>query len=379
MLPLLPRTALHLLNAFIILAILFVVLFPTLGYTQTLHPLAEDPPTMITDVLSFPTDTPNIMLNLQQQTDELVYKDTAPDSIRSKLDPPPSKVSALTVMSLMLRVIWSGILLVGQFMSYLLHPLHVITIFLFNKFLFLLQPFIIMGTGFYTLTILWPIQLVNYLTNLFYPLYIFLACASIVGLLVGGTASFTALFLNNTIFPPPEPKSLHPPPRPTTPESVSESAISSGTVSPASPSIRVPPPSKFPSSTAFDDLHILDTNALFSSFSLPIPPATPPGILYSAPTPAGSISGRVGETIFEEEGDSDETDTTPVAQQESWRFGAGRPLARAESAHGRMSGSAKGGDWMTTWHGKVKREDVDAQGLDWSDDGVRRRKFGAAV
>src|SRR5208282_1804178 len=141
-----------------------------------------------------------------------------------------------------------------------------------------------------------------------------------------------------------------------------------------SPSIRVPPPSKFPSSTAFDDLHILDTNALFSSFSIPIPPATPPGILYSAPTPAGSVSGRVGETIFEEEDDSDEGNKTPVAQQESWGVGAGRPLARAESAHGRTSGSGQRGDWTTTWHGKVKREDVDAQGVDWSEDGAKRRR-----
>ena len=377
MLPLLPRTALHLLNAFILIAIIFIVLFPTLGLTQSVYRQADDTPSLITDATSFPTDTPNIMLNLQQATDNVVYKDTSPDGARNKPNPHPPRASAWSVALLTLRVIWSGILLVGQFLSYLLHPLRVITIFLLNKFLFLLQPFIIMGTGFYTLTITWPIQLVNYLTNLFYPLYIFLACASIVGLLVGGLASFTTTFLNNTIFPPPPPKHLLL--RPKTPESVSESTISSGTVSPVSPSVRVPPPSKFPSSTAFEDLHILDTNALFSSFSLPIPPATPPGILYSAPTPAGSVSGRVGETIFEEEDDSDEDNKTPVAQQESWGFGAGRPLARAESAHGRMSGSGQGGDWTTTWHGKIKREDVDARGVDWRDDEVRRRKFGAAV
>ena len=378
MLPFLPRTALHLLNAFIIIAILFIVLFPTLGYTQSVYRPDEDTPNTITDATTFPTDTSNIMLKLQPSTDNVVYKDTVPDSIRSKVDP-PSRVSAWIVMLSTFRVIWTGILLMGQFMSYLLHPLHIITISLFNKFLFLLQPFIIMGTGFYTLTIIWPIQLVNYLTNVFYPLYIFLACASIVGLIVGGIASFTTTFLNNTIFPPPQRKPLRPLSRPKTPESVSESTISSGTVSPVPPSIRAPPPSKFPSSTAFDDLHILDTNALFSSFSLPIPPSTPPGILYSAPTPAGSVSGRVGETIFEEEDDSDENNQTPVAKQESWRFGAGRPLARAESAHGRTSGSIQGGDWTTTWHGKVKREDVDAQGVDWGDNGARRRKSGVAV
>jgi len=381
MVPLLPRTALHLLNAFIIIAIIFIVLFPTLGYTKSVYRPAEDTPTIITDAPPFPIETPNIMLKLQQSAENIAYKDNPPDGTRDNLDPPPSKASAWTVMSSTFRVIWSGILLAGQFMSILLRPLPIVTIFLFNKFLFIFHPFIIMGTGLYTLTIIWPIQLASFLIDTFYPLYIFLACASIVGLVVGGIASLTTTFLNNRTFPPPQlqPKPLLRDSGPQTSESVSESITSSRTVTPPSYSLRVPPPSKFPSTTAFDELHILDTNALFSSFSLPIPPATPPGILYSAPTPAGSVSGRVGETIFEEEDDSDENNKTPVAQQESWGVGAGRPLARAESAHGRVGSGGGPSDWTATWHGKVKREDVDSQGVDWGDDGVRRRKFGAAV
>ena len=87
----------------------------------------------------------------------------------------------------------------------------------------------------------------------------------------------------------------------------------------------------------------------------------------------------VGETIFEEDDDSDEK--TPVAQdrqQESWGFGAGRPLTRPESAHGRLVGRAEGGG-TTTWHAKVKREDADTRGIDWGEeDGVRKRTRGVA-
>ena len=378
MVPLLPRTALHLLNAFIIIAVLFILFFPTLSYTKSVYRPSEDVPTIITDA-SFPDKTvlPNMLLKFQQAEDRTRYGDSASDGPRNRLDH-PSRVSVLSIITSTFRVIWTGILLMGQFMSYILRPLQIITIFLFNKFLFLLQPFIIMGTGLYIVIVVWPIQIVNYLIKTFYPLYIFLACASIVGLLVGGIANFAATFLNNAIFPPRQPfkQKLLPPSRPKTSESQAESVTSSGSVTPAPPT-RVPPPSKFPSS--IDDIRILDTNALFSSFSLPIPPPTPPGILYSAPTPAGSVSGVVvGETIFEEEDDSDEK--TPVAtstQQESWGFGAGKPLTRAESAHGRMSGQIEHVG-MGTWHGKVKREDVDAQGIDWGDDGVRRRKKGVA-
>jgi hypothetical protein len=32
-----------------------------------------------------------------------------------------------------------------------------------------------------------------------------------------------------------------------------------------------------------------------------------------------------------------------------------------------------------TWHGLVKRESVAAEGVDWRDDGVRRRKGGVLV
>ena len=87
----------------------------------------------------------------------------------------------------------------------------------------------------------------------------------------------------------------------------------------------------------------------------------------------------VGETIFEEDDDSDEK--TPIAtgrQQESWGVGAGRPLTRPESAHGRLFGRGEGGGAMT-WHSRVKREDVDARGIDWGvEDRVRKRNRGVA-
>ena len=383
MLPLLPRTILHLLNAFIIIEILIILLFPSLVYAKSIYRPSEDTPTFITDA-SFQETTvsPNVLLRLQQQqqqqeppqsTDGVTYKDT---TAQHKLDL-PSRATALSLFISTIQVIWSGTLVIGQFLSFLLLPLQLITKFLFQKFLFLLQPFIVIGTACYTLVILWPIQIVDYLTRTFYPLYVFLAFASIVGLVVGGIASLTTTFLNNTIFPPsaPQPRLKSLPP-PKTPESAFESLMSSGTVTPAP--ARAPPPSKFPSSTAFEDLHILDTNALFSSFSLPIPPATPPGILYSAPTPVGSVSGRVGETIFEEEDDSDEK--TPVVHPESWAVGAGRPLIRAASAHGRLSATGGGEMAGGTWHGRVKREDGDAKGIDWGDDEVtRKRRTGVAA
>jgi hypothetical protein len=83
------------------------------------------------------------------------------------------------------------------------------------------------------------------------------------------------------------------------------------------------------------------------------------------------VSGVVGETIFEEEDDSDEK--TPV-MQELWTVGAGKPLSRPGSAQGRMVGNK--GAVTGTWHGLVKKESVTAEGVDWRDDGVRRRKAG---
>lgn len=90
------------------------------------------------------------------------------------------------------------------------------------------------------------------------------------------------------------------------------------------------------------------------------------------------MGGVVGETIFEEDDDSD--DKTPVASVESWRLGAGKPLSRPESAHERNVNVAGRdvGSGMGTWHGQVKREDVSVQGMDWGNDGDRKRK-GVAV
>ena len=383
MLPLLPRTALHLLNAFIIISILFIIFFPTLGHTKSVYRPTED---IIADTAVPEATMPHRMwLKFQQPKDNFGQEDGSSDGSRSRLQhtPPSSQASTLDMITSTFRVIWSGIIFIGQFVSFILFPLQIITLILFENIIFLLQPFIIMGTGLYTIAVIWPIQLVNYLTKTFYPLYIFLACASIVGIFVGGMANFIATFLNNTIFPPRQQLTklnLGPRPSSSRSESLPESELSSGSVTPSHPPIRVPPPSKYPST--IDDIHILDTNALFSSFSLPIPPATPPGILHSAPTPTGSVSGvHIGETIFEEDDDSDEK--TPVAtlkqEQESWGFGAGKPLMRAESAHGRNLGQGKRAVGAGTWHERVKREDVDAQGIDWGEDSVRRRKLGVAV
>jgi len=91
----------------------------------------------------------------------------------------------------------------------------------------------------------------------------------------------------------------------------------------------------------------------------------------------------VGETIFEEDDDSDEK--TPVAQA-SWSIGGGRPLERAESAQqARRAGegvpflvSEGRGTWAgSSSRGGANREGIDVQGVNWGDDvGVRRRNRG---
>jgi len=91
----------------------------------------------------------------------------------------------------------------------------------------------------------------------------------------------------------------------------------------------------------------------------------------------------VGETIFEEDDDSDEK--TPVAQA-SWSIGGGRPLERAESAQQARRASegvpfpvSEGrGTWAaSSSRGGAKREGIDVQGINWRDDvGVRRRNRG---
>jgi len=87
----------------------------------------------------------------------------------------------------------------------------------------------------------------------------------------------------------------------------------------------------------------------------------------------GSISGGVvGETIFEEDDDSD--DKTPVASVESFAIAGGKTLARPESAHERSIGPKDVSRGVGTWHGRHKREDVDVQGIDWRNEGIRKRK-----
>jgi hypothetical protein len=370
-LPFLPRCTLHLLTAFTIVAFLLIILFPTLSYTKSVYRPLDDSATIITDAFADPTVSPSKYVKFQQPADGLHYDGPVSERVRQTTDPPRPWISALKVIGSSLRVVGTGLVVAAQFLWIVVRPLQVVLVFLFDKFVFLFQPFIIIGTGIYTLALVWPIQLVDYLAKTFYPIYLFLACASIVGLVVGSVASYTSSYINNSLFPRPPPKStplaIELPPK--TAESPPESMYSSGTVTPAP--YRVPPPSKY-SSGGIDDIHILDTNALFSSFSLPIPPPTPPGILYTAPTPAGSVSGVVGETIFEEDDDSD--DKTPVASVASWALGAGKPLTRPESAHGRMTGRQEGVSAGGTWHPKIKREEVDVQGIDFGDDGIRKRK-----
>ena len=80
----------------------------------------------------------------------------------------------------------------------------------------------------------------------------------------------------------------------------------------------------------------------------------------------------MGETIFEEDDDSD--DKTPVASVAIWALGAGKPLTRPESAHGRRTGKQEAIGAGGTWHPKIKREEVDVQGIYFGDDGIRKRK-----
>src|SRR6202011_1261439 len=109
----------------------------------------------------------------------------------------------LNIVNSIFGVIGHGILLCWHLLSFILRPLHYVAGYILDQILFLLQPFIIMARGIYILTVVWPTEFVGYLAHTFYPLYVFLACASIVGLIVGGVANFTSSFLNNTLFPRP--------------------------------------------------------------------------------------------------------------------------------------------------------------------------------
>jgi hypothetical protein len=363
--PLLPRLTIHLLTAFAVVTILVIVFFPTLSYTKSVYRAGDDGQLTITDAFQNDAAAPSILLEVkqpQQYPDD--YKQADRGYSQKAIDAPTKTSTLNIVVSSTLRLTWRFFLLCWQFLSLLFRALQYLAGYILDKVIFLLQPFIILGTGFFTLTIVWPSQIVSYLTSTLYPLYIFLACASIVGLTIGVVANFTTSHLNNLLFPP---RPLRKPvtPRPVTADSA-DSLLSSGTATPAS-HLRAPPPSKYPSGANLDDIHILDTNALFTSFALPAPPRTP-SVLYSAPTPAGSVAGVLGETIFEEEDDSDDKNLG----MESWTVGAGRPLSRSGSAHGRRSGGVKTAA-TGTWHGTVKREDVAAQGMDWGEDGMRRR------
>jgi hypothetical protein len=371
-LPLLPRVTIHLLTVFTVIAFLLIVLFPTLSYARSVYRPNEDSATVVAVPPSDPTESPSLVLKFQQADDSYGYNDAFETPIMRAIDP-PGRVTTWMAFTATMRVAWHGLVYSAYLLLYTFRPLHIVTVYVLNKLFFITQPFIILITGVYTIFIVWPTQFIRYITSTLYPLYVFLACASIIGLLVGGLGRVTASFINNRLFPHPPPDRVKKiTPRPRTSESIPESVVSSGAVTPLP--LRAPPPSKYHSGmSGIDEIppHVLDTNALFSSFSLPAPPATPPGILYSAPTPAGSVSGVVGETIFEEEDDSD--DRTPVASVESFAIGGGRPLSRPESAHSRPGEYKDSLGRTGTWHGRIKREDVDAQVVDWRNEGMRKR------
>jgi hypothetical protein len=360
------RLTLGLLTVFALITIL-VTVFPTRSDAKSVYRVDTNQ-NIIPDSDPDNTASSPTWLKMQEQIPDDYLEDATLAAGRKTIDSPP-RMSTLNVINSILRGIWHSIFLSWKLLSFLLRPLYYIAGYVLDKIIFLLQPFIILATGFYTLIFVWPSQLIAYLARTFYPLYVFLACASIVGLFVGGVASITSSYLNNALFPHrpalPAIKS-----RPVTAESPAESLLSSGTATPA-PHIRAPPQIKY-SSSVIEDSHYLDTNALFTSFALPVPPVTPP-VLYYTPTPGGSVSGVVGETIFEEEDDSDEK---PVLQG-SW-MGPPKPLSRPKSAHGRMTGSGATAG-MGNWQGKVKREDVAGEGVDWEDGAIRRRRKNVAA
>jgi hypothetical protein len=317
MLPLLPRAALHFLNAFVVLAILLILFFPSQSRSE---PIAGTQAALTTTTaLAIPHHTHHISV------------------------PRPSSQwlsSTLTVLASIFSFISALLLAIGRLLWLLLRPLHLLADFALAKLLFLLHPFIILGTGVYTMFVRWPLQTVDYLTTTLYPLYVFLACAAIMGLLIGAVAGLTSTTLNNTLFPPrplkpqikKEEESVS---RPKTADSGGESLVSSGTVTP----FRLAPLSKWSSE---EDAPLLDTTALFTSFSLPV-------LLTSG----GNVA--VGETIFEEEDDSDGTpvaESGPVKQEVSFEMG-------------RTGTSRKG---------------VESQGIYWRDESaVRQRNRGLVV
>jgi hypothetical protein len=363
--PLLPRLTLHLIAAFTFISIVMILLFPTLSYTKSVY--RDDG--FVPDGFRDDDDaTVSLKMKRRQQPADIYFQGNGADGTVIELSSNESAFSMMTFMVIwILEYMWFVILLCWQSVTTAIQLLQHIAGYVLDKFLSFLQPFIVMTFGFYTVTFVWPTQVVTFVTETFYPLVILLACASLIGLITGGLASFTT-HLKNLVFPPgrnymPRPHTvlghLHTVDgsRPATPP---DSVLSSGTITPFNP--RAPPPSKYPSGANLEDIHILDTNALFTSFALPAPPQTPPGILFSAPTPVGSLSGVVGDTIFEEE--------EPVGV-ESWAVGGGKPLSRAESAHGRVVGVPRGRG-KGTWHGKARREDIAVVGMDWGD-GIRRR------
>lgn len=316
MLPLLPRAALHFLNAFVVLAVLLILFFPSQSRSE---PIAGAQPALTTTTLAIPHHTHHISV------------------------PRPSSQwlsSTLTVLASILSLISTLLLVIGRLLWILLRPLHLLANFVLAKLLFLLHPFIVLGTGVYTMFVRWPLQTVDYLTTTLYPLYVFLACAAIMGLLIGAVAGLTSTTLNNTLFPPRQPKlqikkeeeSVS---RPKTGDSGGESLVSSGSVTP----FRLAPLSKWSSE---EDAPLLDTSALFTSFSLPVPS-----------TSGGSVV--VGETIFEEEDDSD---GTPVAEAE--------PVIQEVPFEMASVGTSRKG--------------VESQGIYWRDESaVRKRSRGVVV
>src|SRR5271155_658546 len=105
--PLLPRMALHLLNAFIVIAVLLIFFFPTLGYTKSVYRPGHDSSTIIGDAV-FPGNTAsqNNWVNIQRNAENVAHKGASVVADARTTMETPSRISVLNVISSTFRVVW---------------------------------------------------------------------------------------------------------------------------------------------------------------------------------------------------------------------------------------------------------------------------------
>src|SRR5579871_4364260 len=120
-LPLLPRVTLHFLTAFFLIALLLIVLFPTLSYARSLYRPNEDSPTIIA-VPPDSGDSPTTLLKFQQADEAYRYMETSPTPMARAIDPPP-RITVWIATKGTLRAIWYGIAFTGHLFLYALRPL----------------------------------------------------------------------------------------------------------------------------------------------------------------------------------------------------------------------------------------------------------------